>query len=279
MNKTILQLDGPLSMSLANIEKSYVEVETEENQSFHAPLINVVNMVRNVDLVGTLTDDGNVPISTIRKNQAIAIRTFPGGGDGLGRFYDADATGGDQNVIGLLAQDTPISGTTTAPVVFRGSVNWSDVLAEVKDQRLMDVLAKNFSFPDKLWAGGINIPDTIWRRSSDYSLTAEISGAEFIATGAVTFNLPSLDNTMNGVNFHIFQSADARITLDNGGGNIVFGGGNSIAANAAASTLVFDATNNKVGTEIFIRCRFIGTNQPKWFVTMLCNEAHLSSVA
>lgn len=287
--KTILQLGGPLALSLSALGQSYIEVETEDNQSFHASLLNVVNPVKIITLPSSLADAGNTPTTTIRKYHVLTannVLTAVGGSSGIVNFYDPDNIDGLQTPIGILAQDTPIPGVATQAYAYtRGVLNWSSLITtdpDFKDERLKMLLARNFTFADLPYLSSHGAgwqPERIYRRSSNTVLQLEDSGSTILATGDVEFSLPTVTNNLHGCNFHLVQVSDNRMILSSPASNIIFAGNLALPANAAASELVFNVTGHKIGTELFVRLIYVGTNTLKWLVTSFSDPYHLSGIS
>jgi len=106
-------------------------------------------------------------------------------------------------------------------------------------------------------AGVLMHPRGIYRKSANYTVTADDNGLLFLATAAVTFTLPT---KANGLAFRFVQSADA---------NLVISGSSDIIAlnNAAANSVTFGTAGQKIGSQVLVECIYTNTATLKWLVT------------
>ena len=102
-------------------------------------------------------------------------------------------------------------------------------------------------------------PRGIYRKSADYTLTAEDNGLLFIATAAVNFTLPT---KQNGLAFRFLQTADANMVIT-GGGDIVYS--NSVSN----ALLAFSTAGQKIGSQLLIECMYTAANTLKWVASNL----------
>src|SRR5204863_6723631 len=98
-------------------------------------------------------------------------------------------------------------------------------------------------------AGVLMHPRGVYRKSSNYTVTANDNGLLFLATAAVTFTLPS---KQNGLAFRFVQTADANLVIS-GSADIIAKG------NAAASSVTFSTTNEQIGSHVLVECMYVGT--------------------
>jgi hypothetical protein len=102
-------------------------------------------------------------------------------------------------------------------------------------------------------------PRGIYRKSTNYTITAADNGLMFLATGAATFTLPT---KANGLAFRVVQTADSNLTIS-GSSDIIHKG------NAAASSVAFSTASEKIGSSALIECVYAGASTLKWLVTNL----------
>jgi hypothetical protein len=102
-------------------------------------------------------------------------------------------------------------------------------------------------------------PRGIYRKSSNYTVTASDNGLLFLATAAVTSTLPTKEN---GLAFRFVQTADA---------DLVIAGSSDIIAkgNAAASSVTFSTASEKIGSHVLVECIYTAASTLKWLVTNL----------
>jgi hypothetical protein len=108
-------------------------------------------------------------------------------------------------------------------------------------------------------AGTLMHPRGIYRKSSNYTVTAGDNGLLFLATAAVTFTLPT---KQNGLAFRFAQTADNNLVIS-GSGDIIAKG------NAAASSVTFSTANEKIGSHVLVECLYTNTGTLKWLLTNL----------
>ena len=215
---------------------------------------------RKITLLGSASDGGNTPSTTLRGGNVLAIADA----SGKANTYSPDANDGRQIAIGVLEhnQDMLVAGVATdrfSQMLVHGLVRDGELIG--LDPRARQQLGQRFVFDREAspQAGVLMHPRGIYRKSANYTVTAADNGLLFLATAAVTFTLPA---KQNGLAFRFAQTADF---------NLVIAGAADIVAkgNAAASTLTFSAANEKIGSQVLVECLYVNTGTLKWLVTNL----------
>jgi hypothetical protein len=215
---------------------------------------------RAVMLDSTCVDSGNTPTTTLRAGNLIAIDDATG----RGFIYDPDATDGKQVVLGVLEKsiDMLTNGVATArlaEVVVAGRIKQGTLLG--LDPRARAALAGRIEF-DQDWTNGgghLLLPRSVYRKGSNYTVTAADHGAHFIATAAATFTLPT---KQNGLSFRFTQIADANLAISGSSDLIVLN-------NAGASSVSCQTSSEKIGSQLLVECVYTTTSTLKWIVTNL----------
>lgn len=215
---------------------------------------------KKVTVLSSTVDSGNTPQTTLRGGNLLAVV------DSSGKIstYSPDATDGRQIAVGILehAQDMLVNGVATdrfTQMLVHGLVREGELLN--LDPRARQQLGQRFVFDRETspQAGALMHPRGIYRKSSNYALTANDSGLLFLATAAVNFTLPS---KQNGLAFRFVQTADA---------NMVITGSSDLIAkgNASATTVTFSTSSEKIGSHVLVECLYVGTGTLKWLITNL----------
>ena len=213
-----------------------------------------------ITLDDTNTDSGNSPSTTLRGGQLLALD------DSTGKafVYDPDANDGKQIAIGILehAQDMLRAGVATdrfTQMLVHGLIKEGELLG--LDARARQQLAARFVFDQSLHvnAGELMHPRGIYRKSANYTLTAADNGLLFLATAAVNFTLPTKEN---GLAFRFLQTADANLVIT-GSSDLI------VTNNAAASSVTYSTSSEKIGSQTLVECVYTATSTLKWIVTNL----------
>jgi len=215
---------------------------------------------RMITLDKSNTDDGADPATTIRAGYVLALEDESGNA----YLYDPDANDGRQVAVGLLehTQDMLQEGAAAdrfTQMLVTGLAKESQVLA--LDTRARQQLAGRFVFdavplasPAAPW-----VPRGVYCKAADFAVTAADHGTLLIATAAVNFTLPAKEN---GLAFRFFQTADADLVIT-GSSDIV------TVNNAAASTLTFGTSSEKIGSHAHVECVYTAEGTLKWVATNL----------
>src|SRR5438477_888856 len=196
---------------------------------------------KKITLVSTTADSGNSPTTTVRGGNVLAILDA----SGKANTYSPDATDGRQIAVGILEhnQDMLVAGTATdrfTQMLVHGLVRDGELIN--LDPRAKQQLGLRFLFDRETspQAGALMHPRGIYRKSANYTVTANDNGLLFLATAAVTFTLPT---KQNGLAFRFAQTADF---------NLVIAGSADIIAkgNAAASSVAFSTATVKVVSHV-----------------------------
>lgn len=223
---------------------------------------------RGQDLVATRpatldknsTDPGNTPATTLRGGCVLAQV------DDTGKAmpYVPDANDGRQIAVGILEQDQDmlVSGVPTdrfTQMIVHGLVREGELIG--LDPRARQQLAGRLVFDREPSspAGGMLHPRGVYRKSGSYTVTAADNGLLFVATGAATFTLPA---KQNGLAFRFAQTADANLVIA-GSGDLIHKG------NAAASSVSFQTSGERIGSQVLVECVFVAPGTLKWLVTNL----------
>lgn len=204
-------------------------------------------------------DAGNTPTSTLRAGVVLACRDS----DGKVGIYTPDANDGTQIAVGVLEQhqDMLVAGSPTdrfTQMIVHGLVREGQVKS--LDPRGREMLARQMVFDRApLSPAPLLAPRGIYRKSTNYTLTAADNGLMFLATGAATFTLPT---KQNGLTYRIAQLADNDLTIS-GSSDLVHKG------NAGASSVAFSTANQKIGSQVLVECVYTTTGTLKWLVTNL----------
>jgi hypothetical protein len=104
-----------------------------------------------------------------------------------------------------------------------------------------------------------NLPGGVQTVSADYTVTAADQGKLLSATAAVNFTLPT---KQPGLVFRFLQTADARMKVL-GSSDLVYAG------SVAGSTLDFNTTSEKMGSQVQVECLYAKPNTLLWVVSNL----------
>jgi hypothetical protein len=215
---------------------------------------------RKITLDGAAADAGNSPTTTLRGGNVLAIVDA----SGKAHTYSPDANDGRQIAAGILehAQSTLVSGTPTdrfTQMLVHGLVREGELVG--LDPRARQQLGGRFVFDRETTpqAGLLMHPRGVYRKSANYAVTADDNGLLFLADNAVTFTLPE---KQNGLAFRFAQTANANLVIA-GSTDIVHKG------NAAASSVTFGTTNEKIGSHVLVECLYVAAGTLKWLVTNL----------
>jgi hypothetical protein len=213
-----------------------------------------------VTIASTATDSGNSPDTTLRGGIVLAILDS----GGKAAPYSADATDGRQVAVGILekAQDMLVGGVATdrfTQMLVHGLVKEDELIG--LDARARQQLGLRFVFDGERspQAGVLMHPRGVYRKSTNYSVTASDNGLLFLATAAANFTLPTKEN---GLAFRFAQTADANLVIT-GSGDLIHKG------NAAANTVTFSTANEKIGSQVLVECVYTAAGTLKWLVTNL----------
>ncbi len=214
---------------------------------------------RRVTLDAANTDSGNDPDTTLAGGNILAIDDDSGNA----YLYDPDANNGRQIAAGVLEQpqDMLVDGVATdrfTQMLACGLLK-EDELAGL-DARGRSQLAGRFLFDQQFDAAGVLMhPRGVYRKAADYTVTAADNGLLFIASGAVTFTLPTKEN---GLAFRFMQTGDSNLIIA-GSADIVHKG------NAAADTVTFSTASQRIGSHVLVECAYTDTATLKWLVSNL----------
>jgi len=215
---------------------------------------------RKITLLGTAADAGNTPTTTLRGGNVLAIVDA----SGKANTYSADANDGRQIAVGILehAQDMLVGGVATdrfTQMLVHGLVRDGELVG--LDPRAKQQLGQRFVFDreNSPQAGVLMHPRGIYRKSANYTVVADDNGLLFLADAAVTFTLPT---KQNGLAFRFAQTANANLVIA-GSGDIVHKG------NAAANSVTFSTTSEKIGSHVLVECLYTAAGTLKWLVTNL----------
>ena len=215
---------------------------------------------KKITLVSSAIDSGNTPTTTIRGGNVLGIADSTG----KANTYSPDANDGRQIAVGILEhnQDMLVAGTASdrfTQMLVHGLVKEGELInldPRAKQQLGLRFLLDRESSPQ---AGVLMHPRGIYRKSSNYAVTASDNGLLFLATAAVTFTLPT---KQNGLAFRFAQTADFNMVIS-GSADIIAKG------NAAANTVTFSTASEKIGSHVLVECIYVNTSTLKWLVTNL----------
>lgn len=217
--------------------------------------------VRQGTLASTAVDSGASPTTSLRPGLVVALHGT------TGKFlpYDPDANDGTQIAVGILerGQDMLVDGVATdrfTHFLVHGFVKEGELIG--LDPRAKGQLARRFLF-DRDPVNGADAllrPKGVARKSANYTVTAADNGLLFLASAGVTFTLPT---KQNGLAFRFVQTADASLVINGGASGVIHKG------NAAATTVTFSTTSEKIGSHALVECVFVDTDTLKWVVTNL----------
>lgn len=236
-------------------------IEAEESQVIWSGRQGQDLVATRQVVIGSATvDSGNSPTTTLRGGNLLAIVDSTGKVD----TYSPDANDGRQIAVGILEhyQDMLQAGVATdrfTQMLVHGLVKEGELVN--LDPRARQQLGRRFvldreSSPQ---AGVLMHPRGIYRKSTNYTVTANDNGLLFLATAAVTFTLPT---KQNGLAFRFAQTADSNLVIS-GGGSIIHKG------NASATTVTFSTASEKIGSHVLVECIYTATSTLKWLVTNL----------
>lgn len=216
-------------------------------------------ITRRVTIDDATTDAGNTPTTTLRAGLVLAVRDS----DGKAAAYDPDANDGKQIAVGVLEQGLSmlvdgVAQDRYSQMLVGGLVKESQLVG--LDGMARRQLAERFVFDRApLSLGGSLTPRGVYRKGVDYAVSAADNGLLFVATAAVTFTLPT---AAHGLAFRMVQTADANLVIQ-GSSNIVHKG------SAAASSVTFSTSSQKIGSSVLVECLYIGESTLRWVVTNL----------
>ena len=101
-------------------------------------------------------------------------------------------------------------------------------------------------------------PRGIYRKSANYTVTADDNGLLFLATAAVTFTLPTKPN---GLAFRF--AADGRREP----GDRRLGRHRRTRAMPRPARVTFSTANEKIGSHVLVECMYTAAGTLKWLVT------------
>jgi hypothetical protein len=215
---------------------------------------------RKITIINSATDSGNTPNTTLRGGNVLAIV------DSSGKLntYSPDANDGRQIAVGILEhyQDMLVGGVATdrfTQMLVHGLVRESELIG--LDPRAKQQLGQRFVFDreNSPQAGVLLHPRGVYRKSSNYVVTANDNGLLLLATAGVTFTLPV---KQNGLAFRFAQTADASLVIA-GSADLIHKG------NAAANTVTFNTASERIGSSALVECVYTNTGTLKWLVTNL----------
>ncbi|WP_020475716.1 head decoration protein [Zavarzinella formosa] len=203
-------------------------------------------------IASTATDANNTPTTTLRRGlvmgQISATKKY--------KQYDPTATDGSQVARGFLMTSrnlyNSLSGTNgdrTAHLLIAGSVKVDQLIGF--DEQARRTLNDRFIYDDFRTAPGI--PTSIEAKTADYTVTAADSGKQFTTTGAagaVNFTLPAC---AKGYRFRFVNIVNQNMTITAPSGKLV------TFNNAAATSVAFSTSGNKIGAAVEITTDETGT--------------------
>lgn len=223
-----------------------------------AEAIDLSQAFAPVTVDSTAADAGNTPTSTLR--QYLAAGILDSGGKALA--YDPDGNDGLQQCAGVFRAAVPVSGDTPAQLIVSGQLRSADLVGI--DVRGKQQLASRFHFDDtRLFDVPLLAPRAVYRKGTNYVVTAANHNALFLATAAVGFTLPT---KANGLAFRFFQTANADMTITDGDSGII------VRNNAAATSVAYSTASQKIGAHCLVECMYIDTDTLAWIFTSLCNH-------
>jgi hypothetical protein len=237
------------------------KLESEEKQIvWSGPQGQDLVATKKVVIDSTAVDASNSPTTTLRGGLVVAVKDS----DGNIYPYDATATDGTQIPYGILAkhQDMLVDGVASdrfATVLVHGMVRQNQLVG--LDAQARNVLGGRFVFDGDLHAstGLLLQPRGTYRKATSYTVLSTDSGLLFIATAAATFTLPT---KAVGLAFRFLQTADANLVIS-GSADLIHKG------SAAASTVTFSTSSEKIGSHVLVECIYTASNTLKWLVSNL----------
>lgn len=229
--------------------------ETEETQLWAS---GPDNNHKRFEIKGTIdsavTDSGNTSFTTtIRGGNFLGLRDS----DSQLRLYDADATNGDQKVVGLLQKHTSMLDRDGTAVDKMVKVLTAGIIKDVTallgvDKHALAVLSRiGFTFAQLDPHGscfGLHMK-TRYFKAADYTIVDADHGCEFAAvTGAVTFTLPDLATVGKGFQVLLYNNVDATMTVA-GAANTILAGD---AGGAVSTSIAFSTANRKMGGAVLV---------------------------
>ena len=215
---------------------------------------------KKITIISGAIDSGNTPTSTLRGGNVLAIVAA----NGKVNTYSPDANDGRQIAVGILekAQDMLVAGVATdrfTQMLVHGLVREGELLN--LDARARQQLGQRFVFDREVspQAGVLMHPRGIYRKSANYTVTADDNGLLFLADAAVTFTLPTKEN---GLAFRFAQTANQNLVIA-GASDIIHKG------NAAASSVTFSTASEKIGSHVLVECLYTAAGTLRWLVTNL----------
>jgi hypothetical protein len=213
---------------------------------------------KKITLISSAVDSGNTPQTTLRGGNVLGILDS----GGKANTYSPDANDGRQIAVGILEhfQDMLVNGVATdrfTQMLIHGLVRDAELLG--LDPRGKQQLGLRFLFDREVspQAGTLMHPRGIYRKSSNYTVTANDNGLLFLATAAVNFTLPA---KQNGLAYRFAQTADANLVIT-GSADIIAKG------NAAANSVTFSTASEKIGSQVLVECMYVAAATLKWVVT------------
>lgn len=244
--------------------------ETEESQIWAS---GPDNQHKRFEIKGkiksSVADTGNTGFTTtLRGGNVLGLRDS----DGLLYLYDADATNGDQKVVGLLKRHTSMldrDGSVEdkfVHILTAGIIkNVTDLLGY--DKHALAVLSRiGFSFAQLDPHGscfGLAMK-TRYFKAADYTLLDADHGCQFTAvTGAVNFTLPDLATVGKGYQVLLYNAVAATMTITAAANTIVTGD----AGGAVSTTIAFSTANRQMGGSALVWSDYISDGGAlAWYV-------------
>lgn len=206
-----------------------------------------------------VVDAGNTPTTTLRGGLVVGLRDS----DGKAYAYDADATNGDQKVVGLLekalsmldrdgAVEDKFSKVLTAGII----KNVSDLVGA--DLHALAVLARiGFTFAQLDPHGscfGTHFKARYFK-DDDYTVLAADHGCMLVAagSGAVNFTLPTLADVGPGFQVMLYNSVAQNMVITGEANSIVYGD----AGGAVSTTLTFSTANKQMGGQALMMSDYV----------------------
>ncbi len=232
--------------------------ETEESQIWASgPDNQHKRFLMKADIDSAVVDSGNTPTTTLRAGLVMGLRDS----DGQARVYDADATNGDQKVVGILPKHLSMLRDGTAVDKFTKLLtqgilkNFTDLIGE--DLSVAAVLLRTgFTFAQLEPHGSAFLlhPKTRYFKAADYTLLAGDHGNQLVAvTGAVNFTLPDLATVGKGYEVWLYNAVAATMTVTGAANTIVTGD----AGGALSTTIAFSTANRQMGGSVIAYADYI----------------------
>lgn len=224
--------------------------ETEESQIWTAgPDGQHCRFLQKLLIDDSVTDSGNTGnTSTIRGGRVMGLRDS----DGKGYLYDADATNGDQTVVGILPKHlSMLDRFATAEdkftrILTAGIIKDVTLLLGYDKEAIATLLRIGFRLAQVDPHGsafGVHFKSRYFK-TADYTIVDGDHGKCFVAiTNAVNFTLPDLATVGRGFQVYLYNAVDASMVITAAANTIVYGD----AGGALSTTLTFSTANKKMG--------------------------------